>query len=200
MTQASIKSEITPLELESLIKASTPSQMVGGLSAGNIQVIDVRTPVECTSEKIACAVNIPLDELEKRLSEIDKNKATVLICRSGKRAAQAAGILKTHGFQTTVLEGGMMNWLAQGLTADSQLKAGQKVLPLDRQVQLTIGILLLASVSAGFLVSQWFFLLPAFIGAGLTFAGLTGTCGLAIALSKAPWNKVNGKVSSCSMK
>lgn len=200
MTQTSIKSEITPLELESLIKTSTPSQMVGSLNAGNIQVIDVRTPVECTSEKIGCAINIPLDELEKRLSEIDKSKATVLICRSGKRAAQAASLLKPHGYQTCILEGGMMNWLAQGLTTESQLKPGQKVLPLDRQVQLTIGLLLLASVSAGFLVNHWFFLLPAFIGAGLTFAGLTGTCGLAIALSKAPWNKLNGKTNSCSVK
>jgi hypothetical protein len=38
-------------------------------------------------------------------------------------------------------------------------------------------------------VSPWFLILPAFLGAGLTFAGLTGTCGMASALGMMPWNR-----------
>ena len=39
------------------------------------------------------------------------------------------------------------------------------------------------------LVSPWFLIVPAFFGAGLAFAGVTGTCGLAWLLLKQPWNR-----------
>jgi hypothetical protein len=51
-------------------------------------------------------------------------------------------------------------------------------------------------------VHKNFALIPAFLGAGLTMAGSTGWCGLAILLSKMPWNKVRcagGNVKSCSV-
>jgi hypothetical protein len=38
-------------------------------------------------------------------------------------------------------------------------------------------------------VSPWFFILSAFVGTGLLFAGLTNTCGMAMMLSKMPWNR-----------
>jgi hypothetical protein len=66
---------------------------------------------------------------------------------------------------------------------------GKSVLPLDRQVQLTVGIGVLAGLVLGTFVNYWFLIVPAFFGAGLVFAGATGTCGLAILLMKAPWNK-----------
>jgi hypothetical protein len=43
-------------------------------------------------------------------------------------------------------------------------------------------------VGLGLTVSPWFLALSAFFGAGLTFAGATGTCGLALVLMKMPWN------------
>ena len=42
----------------------------------------------------------------------------------------------------------------------------------------------------GLLVSPWFFAVPAFVGAGLTVAGITGFCGMARILMQAPWNRV----------
>jgi hypothetical protein len=51
-------------------------------------------------------------------------------------------------------------------------------------------------------VNKNFALIPAFLGAGLTMAGSTGWCGLAILLSKMPWNRVecSGRnVTSCSI-
>ena len=39
------------------------------------------------------------------------------------------------------------------------------------------------------LVSPWFLAVPAFVGGGLTFAGATGTCGMALVLLKMPWNR-----------
>jgi hypothetical protein len=39
------------------------------------------------------------------------------------------------------------------------------------------------------LVSPWFALLSAFVGTGLTFAGISGWCGMAKLLDAMPWNK-----------
>ena len=62
---------------------------------------------------------------------------------------------------------------------------------------LTIGILTILGVTLGAFVSPWFLILPAFLGCGLTFAGATGWCGLALLLGKMPWNKVDCG-ASCS--
>jgi hypothetical protein len=47
----------------------------------------------------------------------------------------------------------------------------------------------LTGVALGVLVNPWFLAVAAFFGAGLTFAGTTGTCGLALVLMKMPWNR-----------
>ena len=44
-------------------------------------------------------------------------------------------------------------------------------------------------VVLGVLVNPWFYALSAFVGAGLTFAGVTGTCALATILGVMPWNR-----------
>ena len=44
-------------------------------------------------------------------------------------------------------------------------------------------------VVLGALVTPWLFLLSGFVGAGLIFAGVTGTCGLANVLRNMPWNR-----------
>jgi hypothetical protein len=49
--------------------------------------------------------------------------------------------------------------------------------------------MVLTGVVLGTLVSPWFLAIAAFFGAGLTFAGATGTCGLALVLMKMPWNR-----------
>ena len=71
-----------------------------------------------------------------------------------------------------------------------------------RQVQLVIGLILIASSALALTVDKNFAFIPAFLGCGLTMAGATGWCGLAILLSKMPWNKVQcgcGNVKSCSV-
>jgi hypothetical protein len=47
----------------------------------------------------------------------------------------------------------------------------------------------IAGAAAGVWVSPWFLVVPAFFGAGLVFAGATGTCGLAAVLARMPWNR-----------
>jgi hypothetical protein len=69
------------------------------------------------------------------------------------------------------------------------VRQGRKRLPVDRQVQLIAGTMVLTGVALGTLVNPWFLVISAFFGAGLTFAGATGTCGLALMLMKMPWNR-----------
>ena len=184
---------------ETTVKSSTPGEVKAVLSENKAcQLVDVRTPLEFESEHIENSFNIPLDELGKRASELKKDSEIILICRSGNRAGRASQVLSAHQYQTVVMEGGIESWKKEKLP----LVEGKKVISLERQVQLTIGLILLASVTAGFLVNKWFFILPAIIGAGLTFAGLTGTCGLALLIAKAPWNQIPSaeKSGCCSHK
>jgi rhodanese-related sulfurtransferase len=58
-----------------------------------------------------------------------------------------------------------------------------------RQVQIVAGSLVLAGVLLGWLISPYFFGLAAFVGAGLTFAGISGFCGMAKLLAFLPWNR-----------
>jgi rhodanese-related sulfurtransferase len=170
------------------------------LNGEPVQFIDVRSSLEFESEHIENSKNIPLDELEKRSNEIFKDKNVVLVCRSGTRAGKAAEMLAPHGYEVSVLEGGIMAWSKNGLP----LTEGKKRLSIERQTQIAIGLILLTSLGAGALVNKWLFIVPTFIiGTGLTYAGLSGTCGIALLIAKAPWNKIESPVGksdspSCS--
>jgi rhodanese-related sulfurtransferase len=171
-------------------------------SGVKLVMIDVRTPVEHEEVRIAGSHLMPLDRLDaeevKRLSA--GAEACVVVCRSGQRAGQAFEKLKAAGCDNlVVLEGGVTAWEQAGLPV---LRSESKRLPLMRQVQLIIGLLALTGSVLALTVDVRFAILPAFLGAGLTMAGATGWCGLAILLSKMPWNRVDGvqvPVKSCSL-
>lgn len=74
-------------------------------------IIDVRTPGEYREGHIPGVVNIPLDELEKRMGEIPKDKQVVLICHTGNRSAQGTKLLRSKGFNNVFNStGGMSTW------------------------------------------------------------------------------------------
>lgn len=74
------------------------------------QVVDVRSADEIQESPLAgadVAVNIPLDELRLRITELDQDTPTVLVCGVGQRAHVGARILKQHGFrQVAIISGG----------------------------------------------------------------------------------------------
>jgi phage shock protein E len=81
-------------------------------------IVDVRTPAEFAQGHVPGAINIPVDQVANRLSELAaaKNKDVVLYCRSGKRAGQAAEVLKSNGFNKLLhMEGDMPKWEAAKL-------------------------------------------------------------------------------------
>ena len=167
-----------------------------------ITLIDVRTPVEHDEMHIEGSRLMPLDQLDpaRVKSAASGSDQCVIICRSGKRAEQAFQKLHAAGCgNLTILDGGVTAWESAGLPLT---RSQGKRLPLMRQVQLIIGLLALTGSVLALTVDKNFAILPAFLGAGLTLAGSTGWCGLAILLSKMPWNKVacgNGKTTSCSV-
>lgn len=68
--------------------------MVNGAS-----LIDVRTPGEYAGGHIKGSVNIPLQQLEKNISKIDKSKPVITCCASGMRSGSAKSILKAKGYE-----------------------------------------------------------------------------------------------------
>jgi rhodanese-related sulfurtransferase len=155
------------------------------LDAGRVKLLDVRTPAEFGEIHIAGSELMPLDRLEaSRLkdSEVD----WVLVCGSGKRAAQAKEKLEATGCERlSVLEGGVTAWEQAGLPVNR----GKPAVSLERQVRITAGLLILLGVSLGAWVHPCLYGIAAFVGAGLTFAGITDWCGMGMLLSRAPWNQ-----------
>jgi hypothetical protein len=131
---------------------------------------------------------IPLDEIcKENLPEIG-NKRLVIHCQGGKRSLTACQKLLNEdlGVEIYNLEGGINSWCSSGCGDSAKIN---NFLPLDRQVQLTIGILTVFFTLFSFLVNINFLILTIFIGLGLVIAGLTGFCPLANLIAKMPWNK-----------
>jgi rhodanese-related sulfurtransferase len=162
----------------------------------HVLMIDVRTPIEYTESHIQGSLSMPLDRLDPQ--EVKHRTAGVdlciLICRSGKRAEQAYQQLKAANCESlAILDGGITAWEEADLPLE---RCNRTRLPLMRQVQLIIGVFSLIGSVLALTIDESFALIPAFLGAGLTMAGATGWCGLAIFLSKMPWNKIHSNGSN----
>ena len=75
------------------------------------RLVDVRTPGEFAAGHIAGAINIPVQQLDARVSELQpKDAAVVVYCRSGHRSGNAARMLKSAGFVAVHDLGPMSRW------------------------------------------------------------------------------------------
>lgn len=102
--------------LERISPSSYQEQFVA--SSSPHVLIDVRTAEEFSSGHIHGAVNIPVEALESRLSEVPEDQPVVVYCRSGNRSAQASQILAQAGYSTVYDLGGIIDWTAQGLPVE----------------------------------------------------------------------------------
>ena len=75
-------------------------------------LLDVRSPEEFLAGHLDGATNIPVEELGARLTSLParKDQSVVVYCRSGRRSANAAGILKRAGYTRVFNLGAMSNW------------------------------------------------------------------------------------------
>jgi rhodanese-related sulfurtransferase len=154
----------------------------------DVRLLDVRTPGEYESVHIPGAYNVPLDTLGEHAAEIRAtvDEPVVLVCQSGARAKRAEEALMGCSMTNVhVLDGGMNGWVEAGL----QVNRGRRRLSLERQVRIAAGAMAAAGGVLALLVSAQWAILPAFVGSGLVFAGVTDRCGLAMVLSRLPWNR-----------
>lgn len=82
------------------------------ISNASVQLIDVRTPGEFTSEHIPGAKNIDVNnpQFDKQTEALDKERPVAVYCRSGSRSKAAARKLTAKGFKVYELDKGIMNW------------------------------------------------------------------------------------------
>jgi rhodanese-related sulfurtransferase len=147
------------------------------------RIVDVRSPDEFARVRIPGADNRPLDSL----TNIEAPGPIVFHCRSGMRtSANAARLAACCDGEAYVLEGGIDAWRKAGLAVEQDKGAPLEIM---RQVQIVAGSLVLLGVLLGFTIAPAWFALSAFVGAGLTFAGVSGWCGMATLLALMPWNR-----------
>src|SRR4051812_33108929 len=81
------------------------------LVAAGARLVDVRSPDEYAGGHLPGAVNVPVQELDRRLAELGpRDGELVLYCRSGHRSSRAAEILRQHGFTKVHNLGPMLAW------------------------------------------------------------------------------------------
>ena len=74
-------------------------------------LLDVREPSEFAAGKIAGAVNIPMNDVERRLRELPKDREIVVMCHSGARSARITSVLNRLGYKNAAnLAGGISAW------------------------------------------------------------------------------------------
>jgi rhodanese-related sulfurtransferase len=172
------------------IKTITPQQLAGLVQSGtSVELIDVRTPVEYREIHVDFARNIPLDQLDVAQLAARHNSSDqplFVICRSGGRGKQACEKIQAAGNINVVnVEGGTLAWEQAGLS----VVRGKQSVSLERQVRIAAGSIVVLGVTLAALVHPYWMILPAFVGAGLVFSGITDTCGMGMLLARMPWNQ-----------
>jgi rhodanese-related sulfurtransferase len=179
-------------------KSISPADLSASLDAGNRhQLLDVRMRPEYASAHVPGATLIPLNELktETLLAQHKPGTPIYVLCQAGARAAKAIEQFERAGCDDCVLvEGGTQAWIDAGLPVH---RGASNTLPLMRQVQIVVGSFSIIGAILALTVNSWFVLLPLFLGCGLLFAGITGTCGMALMLAKMPWNRGQNSCSHC---
>ncbi len=157
-------------------------------------VVDLRTSAEVASECLANCLHLPVQEitaekLKAKMQDNDlaANTPVYLLCQSGKRANMAVEKLADcNDLSLVILEGGLNAIKAQGTPLQPDTS---HVISLERQVRIAAGALIVLGIVLGFTQNSGFYLLSAFVGAGLVVAGITDKCGMAMILKRMPWNQ-----------
>ena len=181
---------------------ATPREIMKWLQAGECVLIAVREPDEHARERIVGAKLLPLSRFDpQRAAAMAQPKQMIALhCRSGKRSADAqrmASSLIAGGAVVVTMTGGIEAWKKDALPVEVNTKVSS--ISVMRQVQLTIGLCVVAGSALAWFVDPRFIAIPGFFGAGLIFAGVSGTCGLAAVIGWFPWNRTcKSSGSSCA--
>lgn len=152
-------------------------------------LVDVRTTAEFSGKNVKGSQCWPLQDIEDGRGDVTAPEATpmYLLCASGKRSQMAAEVLSQKITNPLYV---VSDSIAGCERAGFDINKDKGVISLERQVRIVAGSLVMLGVAIGALVNPMGYALSAFVGAGLTFSGVTDTCGMAILLAKMPWNRV----------
>lgn len=188
------------------IKTIHPTQLAS-LAKQGCTILDVRTDMEHREAHLNCKhIHVPLDTLDAQKFMTDNNLSAdsdvYILCRGGKRAASAAEMFEAAGYHNVhVIEGGLLACQecgtdVSGTTIPAKTTscctprpATSAPISLERQVRIAAGLFVGLGSLLALTSSAVFALIPLAVGCGLVFAGITDRCGLALILTKAPWNK-----------
>lgn len=163
-----------------------PHEVAARLKSGSAVLVDIREPDEFARSHVPAAVSRPLSALETAHLRIEAGSDVIFTCRTGMRTgANCNRLAAAVDGDAFVLEGGLDNWVKAGLPVATNRSAP---LEMTRQVHIVAGMLVVTGAVLGFFVHPAFHTLSGLVGAGLTFAGATGFCGMAKLLAFAPWN------------
>jgi len=167
-----------------MIRELTPE---GVAESRDAVVIDVREYPEFAAGAISKSRLVPLSTLKRAAENWDRSAEYIFVCKIGQRSMSAAQQMSAAGFANVAnLAGGIDAWRASGLPLD---RLETNVWSLERQVRAIAGSVVVITAVLGLTVSRWFFAGTIFVGAGLTFAGISNICMMATLLGKMPWNK-----------
>lgn len=91
--------EVTPVEVEVIIANNKDTV-----------IIDVREDEEVANGMIHDALHIPLQQIPEKITNLNKEKEYILVCRSGGRSMNAALYMEEEGFKVANMVGGMLEW------------------------------------------------------------------------------------------
>ena len=172
---------------------------LAALDPRRIMIVDVRSAMEYAGTRLAMphafAPVTELDPTEFALRHgVDTHTPIYTLCASGARARTAAEKFIAAGFtQVTIITGGLAACRDAGFALAGPGAAGPATsggpLSLERQVRIAFGGFVALFAALGLWVSGVFTGIAMLMGLGFVFSGITNWCGLALLLTKAPWNK-----------
>jgi rhodanese-related sulfurtransferase len=174
------------------LASAEPRDVRGWVERGEAVLVDVRESDEHAKERIGGARLMPLSRFdpERACEWLRPGQRLVLHCKGGKRSADACRLslrLVERGVAVVSMAGGIEAWKRDALPVE--VSAGGTGWSVMRQVQVVIGAGVLAGSVLGWLVHPAFAAVPAMLGAGMVFAGVTGSCALAGWIGALPWNR-----------
>ena len=109
--------EITSLAAEPApqVQEIDAAQLAAKVAAGEVILIDVRTPEEFAQSRISGALNAPVDTFDPAMIPLEDGRETILYCRSDRRSGIAAAQLAEYtGGAVRHLDGGILAWEEAG--------------------------------------------------------------------------------------
>ena len=174
-----------------LLRSVSAQQLAVQAGSGKLHILDVRTPGEFASLRIAGSVNVPFERLDPPalLARFGADTPLYCVCQTGTRSQLAADRLRAAGFTNVVhVDGGTNAWTSAKLPL---LRGERSVISLERQVRIAAGLISVLGIIAGALIHPAGYVVSALVGAGLFYAGVSNTCGMSMVLARLPWNQVN---------